>query len=98
MIDNTVIDREENIRTPINRMIEDWKTFIEELKNDLRKKVEKLKLVSISEIKTQMKQLVEIDNSQQKQKEMKEQIDHSNQIEEIKIQLERICDRLKDSD
>ena len=50
MIDDTVADREENIRTPINRMLEEWKTFIEGLKSHLKTKIEKVKLSNIDEI------------------------------------------------
>ena len=45
-----------------------------------------------------MKQLVEVDNSQQKQDQMKEQIDNLDQIEKIRVELDRVCERIKQSD
>ena len=57
-----------------------------------------MNIVNISDIKQQMRELIESNNSLEKQSEMKKQIDNCNQIEWMKSELDEVCRKLKEHD
>ena len=69
-------------------MITNYRVSLEKAKQSIYDRFKMKEIKSIQQIKQSIKDLVENDNSQDKQKAAKEQIDCCNQIDEIKKTLD----------
>ena len=59
LIDEIVSDREENIRSEIERMLKQWRSFIEKFKGELKSKIEEggniNGIVTVDQLKEKLK-------------------------------------------